>query len=927
MLLKVADIFNDIWNLKIRQLKAHLFFVFLFIFGIGFGQQLEIKGKLVDTVSEKGLKNAVLYLVNVDDSLIVDRKVTGEDGMFDIIQPLGNYQLFISHPDFTEREFYFIASDDNHFFDLGEFSLPDKSSVIDGVTIFAYKEPIYYKGDTLIYVADSFKTKENALVEDLLKKLPGIEVDKDGKIKAQGKDVSRVLVDGDEFFGTDPTMATRNLTANSIENVKVYEKETTDAAAGDEKIQVVDLTLKDDAKKGYFGKASFANDFQRYYEGEGLFNYFTPKLKFSTYVLATNTTKTSLAWRDANQFGIELSNTRTYDEETDSYEVNENVVSSDGYPQLWKAGAFFQDKITDKFKLGANYTYTNYRVQKGEERFSQYFLEDTVYYNRNKEASDLQHQKHELNVNLKWDIDSTQSLEIIPRFNYFETAEQATSLQQYINAEDTIMRNGDSRKAYEQSGSNIKTKVTYIKNFAKKGRKLMFVDNFTLDQFNKGTDLYYEDELPVYGITTNLIDQRKDEDRTILSNLLLARYTEPLGKKWALEFSYENFNIKNDRTNNSYNSNNGAYDQLDSLTTNDFKSTKFQNIVGVAGIYNHKKIMFTMGSRVRNVLVDNENILVNAHINQNITSFLPYLQFVYKFSVASKIDFNTRVYSTLPSINQLQPVYDNENPNRIQIGNDELLPTYTVNSAIQYNNYMPISGIWIYAGARTRYTKNDFAQNITYDNLGRSVSQYKNIDMFNFLSFYGAFGFPLFKKVFYISPRFQYMYNVSYSFINNELIKNVGSTPGAELELSLELDKISTDISFGYQNNTIKNKINAQSNQKNDIYRLTFDFSYEMPLKFIVETDFNYYSMKGLTANYNNNYFIWNASIGKKFLKQDQLRIDLIANDMLNQNKSISRINSINVITDVKKLIITRYFLFKLTYQFKSIGKKATKNE
>lgn len=908
-------------------MKAHILIVFLFICSIGFGQQLEIKGKLVDTVSAQGLKNAVLYLVNVDDSLIVYRQVTKEDGRFEISQPLGNYQLFISHPNFTEREFYFIASDDNHFFDLGEFSLPDKSSTIDGVTIFAYKEPIYYKGDTLIYVADSFKTKDNALVEDLLKKLPGIEVDKDGKIKAQGKDVARVLVDGDEFFGTDPTMATRNLTANSIENVKVYEKEADDAAAGDDKIQVVDLTLKDDAKKGYFGKASFANDFQRYYEGEGLFNYFTPKLKFSTYILATNTTKTSLAWRDANQFGIELSNTRTYDEETDSWEINQNVVSSEGYPQMWKAGAFFQDKITDKFKLGANYTYTNYRVQKGEERFSQYFLEDTVYYNRNDESSKLQHQKHELNLNLLWDIDSTQSLEIIPRFNYFETSEQTKSLHQYINEGDTIMRNGDSQKAYDQIGSNVKTKITYIKNFAKKGRKLMLVDNFTLDQFNRNADLYYEDELPVYGITTNLIDQKKDEDRTILSNLILARFTEPLGKKWALEFSYENFNIKNDRINNSFNNNNGTYNQIDSLTTNDFKSFKFQNMVSVAGIYSHKKITFTLGSKVRNVLVDNENILVNEHIKQNITSVLPYTQFVYKFSPASKLEWNNRTYSKLPTINQLQPVYDNENPNRIQIGNEALLPTYSINSSLRYSNYMPISGIWIYTGATSRYTKNDFAQNITYDNLGRSISEYKNIDMFNFVSFYGAFGFPIYQKVLYISPRLQYMYNNSYSFINNQLIKNVGSTPGAELSISLDLDNISAEITFGYQNNSIKNVINAQSNQKNDIYKLSFDFSYEMPLKFVFETDFDYYAMRGLSASFNNNYFIWNASIGKKFLKRDQLRIDLIANDILNDNKSISRMNSLNVITDVKKLIITRYFLFKLTYQFKAIGKKATKDE
>jgi len=900
-------------------LKNLILPLFLLFTSISFSQNLEIKGKLIDPATSEGLKNAVVFLVNVDDSLIVSRKVTGEDGLIDIQQPLGNYQLFISHPNFNEREFYFIATEESYFYDLGDFSLPDKSQTLEEVTIFAYKDPVYYKGDTLIYVADSFKTSPNAVVEDLLKKLPGIEVDKDGKIKAQGKEVSRVLVDGDEFFGSDATMATRNLSANSVENVKVYEKELNDAAAGDDKVQVIDLTLKDEAKKGYFGKASFATDFRRYYEGEGLFNYFTPKRKLSAYALASNTTKTSLAWQDANKFGIELSGNYTYDEETDSWEKNENVVSSEGYPQMWKTGVYYEEKISKKLKLGANYTYTNYRVNKSENRFSQYFLEDTVYYNKAESNSELQHQKHELNMSVKWDIDSTQSLEIIPKFNYFETGENIQSLQQYLSQDTVAMRNGTTNKEYDQHGSNLKTKATYIKNFgSKKGRKLMLIDNFTFDEFNKNTNLYYEDELPALGTSFNLIDQQKAEDRTILSNLLIARYTEPIGKKWALEFSYENFNIKNDRAQNSFNSNGGSYDQLDSLTSNDFQSLKFQNIVGVAGIFSHKKISFTLGTKVRNVLIDNENYFTNSVINQNITNILPYTKFVYKFHDASKLEWNNRTYSTLPTINQLQPVYDNENPNNIQIGNARLLPTYSISSSLNYNTYKPVSGIWVYAGANTRYTKNDFAQNITFDQLGRSVSEYKNIDMFNYFNFWGGFGFPIYKKVLYIGPNLQYTFNNSYSFINDKLNKNVGNTPGAELRIDFDTEKISANASFGYRMNMVKNVINPQSNQKNDIYKVSFYFKYQMPLKFILETDFDYFAMRGLSADYNTNYFLWNAAFGKKFFKRDQLRIDLIANDILNQNKSISRFNSVNVITDSRKLIITRYFLLKLTYQFNS---------
>lgn len=899
-------------------MKNLLFIAFVFVSTLSFGQHTKIYGQLNDSTHQKGLKNAVLFLVNVDDSTIVNRQVTKEDGKFSLEEPYGNYQLFITHPSYTERDFYFISTEENHDFDLGAFSLPDKSTVLEGITIFAYKEPVYYKGDTLIYTADSFATSENAVVEDLLKKLPGVEVDKDGKIKVQGKDVARVLVDGEEFFGSDPTMATKNLSAKSVENVKVYEKETDDMAAGDDKIQVLDLTLKDDAKKGYFGKASFANDFHRYYEGDAMFNYFTPKIKLSAYALATNTTKTSLSWQDANKFGVELSGQYTYNEETDSWEQNQNVVSSEGYPQMWKAGAFFQGKVSKKLNIGANYTYTNYRVNKGQTRFSQYFMEDTVYYNQIDDKSNLQHQKHELNVNIKWDIDSSQSLEIIPKFSHFETAEQAVTTQQYLSEERNVMRNGLTDKSYDQSGDNIKTKVTYTKNFAKKGRKLMLLDNFVYDQFANKTDLYYSDELPTIGITTNLIDQKKADDKDILSNLVVARYTEPFSKQWSMEFSYENFNIKNNRHTNSFNNNNGEYTDLDSLTSNRFSTTKFQNILGVSAIFNTKKVNVVFGVRGRNIVVNNDNFFTNKSINQNITNVLPLAKFTYKFSESSKLVWNNRTYSTLPTVNQLQPVYDNENPNTIQIGNPNLVPNYVLSSSLNYNNYLPLSSIWIYAGLSTTYTKNAFTQNISYDQFGRSISKYENLDMFNGVSFYFGGGFPIYKKILYITPGARYNFNNSYSYINNQLNKSVSNTPGAQLGFRLEMDSIQGEISFGYQNNLITNNFNSLAKQNNDIYRLEFNFKYRMPLKFIFETDFEYNAMRGMSAAYNTNYFLWNASIGKKFFKRDQLRIDLIANDILNQNKNISRFTSLNVITDTRKLIITRYFLFKITYQFNS---------
>jgi len=525
-----------------------------------------------------------------------------------------------------------------------------------------------------------------------------------------------------------------------------------------------------------------------------------------------------------------------------------------------------------------------------------------------------------MNLRIKWDIDSSQSLEILPKFTFFQTSQNAKIGQNYLSAERDTTRLGTNNNDYDQSGLNAKAKITYLKKFAKKNRKLTLVDNVTYDQFKNATDLFYEDELPSYNIPLGpIIDQLKNENRTITSNLLVAKYQEPFGKRWALEISYEKFNIKNNRSFRSFdNDGHGNYNDLDSLYSNDFQSLKFQNIGGLAGIYHYKKINLSFGAKVRNVIYDDKDYFNNAIIHRNLTNVLPFTKLTVKFNDATKLEWTNRTISTLPTINQLQPVRDNSNPNAIQLGNADLLPSYAVNSTLNFSTYKPLSGMWIYGYAQSRYTKNDFAQDVFYDSIGRSVSTYRNIDMFNYVNLFAGAGISIYKKILFLRPGVQFMFNNTYNFVNHELVKNTGLTPGGQLGLMFDNDTIYAELTFSYQNNRVHNLLNVASNQVNDIYKLSFDFSYNLPWKLVLKTDFEYYVMRGMSAGFNTNYFLWNASIGKKFFKKDQLRLDFIVNDILNQNKNIHRMSSINVITDVRKLIITRYFMFKVTYQFNS---------
>lgn len=213
----------------IKYLNIYIFILFSFFSSAFFSQNMSIYGSINDTLNSKPKENAVVMLIRLSDSVLVDFQRTNENGEFYLNVPMDTVEIIISHHDNDDKIIFFFPSKDRLSLDLNNTILPEKSEMMEEVTIYAYKDPVFFRGDTLVFLADSFQTKKNAVVEDLLKKLPGVEVDKSGNITSQGREVNKVLVDGDEFFGSDPTIATKNLGAKSIESVEIYEEENTES--------------------------------------------------------------------------------------------------------------------------------------------------------------------------------------------------------------------------------------------------------------------------------------------------------------------------------------------------------------------------------------------------------------------------------------------------------------------------------------------------------------------------------------------------------------------------------------------------------------------------------------------------------------------------------------------------------------------------
>ena len=365
-----------------KKLLPLLFFIS--ISPLFFAQNVKVSGRLVDTSGTQPIHEASIMAIRLRDSVLIKYTRSNPNGEFQLQGlPIDSFQVVVEHQNWTPRSIYIMASKQKTTFELPDIRLFPKIQEVKDIVVTRNRNAMYFNGDTLVFVADSFKVAENAVVEDLLKKLPGIKVEDDGSLTSQGKEISKVLVDGDEFFGSDPTIATKNLAAKGVESVQVYEKKNEDAAAGqDDKIQVLDLKLKDEAKKGYFGKAALATDFNQgssdkaFYESELLYNKFNKTQKISVFMLASNTPKSNFGFGDMNKFGLD-------NERNDSglnFWDRDSRGDRSGIPQTLKTGVYYNDRLSKKVKLGLNYAYYESRLQAVSNSQSQYFLADSSYY-------------------------------------------------------------------------------------------------------------------------------------------------------------------------------------------------------------------------------------------------------------------------------------------------------------------------------------------------------------------------------------------------------------------------------------------------------------------------------------------------------------------------------------------------------------------
>ncbi len=910
-----------------------IFCFILFSFQDSSAQQYS--GTIIDTSLKLPVKNAVVAILDPSDSALVNFTRTDDKGNFILKSKVRrNYIVMVMHPLYADYMDNISGNNEK----LGSISLIQKSKLLEAVIIKS-GSAIRIKGDTTIYTADSFKVSANANVEELLKKLPGIQVDKSGTIKAMGETVQKVLVDGEEFFGDDPGMAVKNLRADAVKEVQVFDKKTDQAEFtsiddGNTK-KTINLKLKEDKKKGHFGKADLAgglkDKIEDRYNTNLLYSTFKGKRKLSAFLLTGNTGQDGLSWRDNEKFGGESDQyASNFDEETGatwSYrsgatsDDEPNVNSENGFIKNVNSGVQYSNKWNNhsiNFSPKFNSQIYNNNVNK----LTQTQIGDSVL-NQNA-GSSMYVNRYNIKNNLMYDgkIDSNNSIKITLKANFYKTQSENNEFTNTTGKSTSLINTSSNVNTSDNEKTSLSVNVLFKHKFKKARRTLSVTTDWNSLMVDGENYLQSVNTITNVGSVQELNQfTQSDKSTSKFSGKLV--YTEPLSKKYSLEISHELlFNGgQNDQITYSYSPITGKYDVLVDSLTNNFDQTIVLNKPSLKINYNTKKVKFNFGSGIGLTHFNLEDKTTAKNYIRNFTNFFPAASFVYTYKANNSFRVIYNGSTSQPSINQLQPLRNNNNFFNQYIGNPDLKPSFNNNFNISHNTYNFLKERWTYQGLSVNMISNSITNNRTIDKLsGKTITQPINTNGNLSMNFWGGTGFPLKKQKIQLFINANFNYSKFADVINSQKSFARTLSSGIGLKLNKTMDK-KYEWSFENNFNYSTNKT-TQNNQRNNFYNNTSTVEGRIYYKKVwsLQSEFNFYARQKIREGDKNlNNSLWNARVERTF-KKDEFTVYILIRDILNENTGIDRQFYSNTYTETRNERLRRYWMVGFTWNFKNKG-------
>lgn len=913
-----------------RNVQRAIFIVLLFCGYIAQAQNTgSISGKVINAKDKKPVDFATIAVKSLKDSSVVASGQTNPDGSFSFksIAP-GKYRIYSAFLGLkTATKDIEVAK---AAVNAGEISMSDDGVDLKDVNVTA-SIPVVVKTDTIEFDGKSIKVRENAVVEDMLKKLPGVEVAKDGSIKAQGETVTKVKVDGKEFFGTDPLLATKNLPADMVDKIQVIDEmsEQSQFSGVDDgtRNKILNITTKAGMKKGYFGNSTVGYGTQDRYDASLNVNKFDNDQQFSFIGQFNNVNKQNFGQGNGvgNGFG---------GGGRGNFGGGGSGAGSGGITTTNAAGLNFADTYKDGTQIQGSYFFNKSAVSNQQTSFTQNLLGDRITTVSNNADNNTDRINHRFNFMIDTKLDSSTTIKIQPNISYTES--DATNLSDYTRNLIQSTTVGNQRYISNSTAPNISNNLLVRKKFKRRGRTLSLnvntsINNNDADNYNYISETNTINSTP----TASLIDQLNKVNTNSINNTSRLVYTEPLSKTTSLEFNYQNGYSHDNQGRQvlDFNSASGQYDLVNLDFTNIYENQTLTNAAGVSFTTNEKKYNWNIGLAAQQTNRENTNLTTGLVRTQNFINLTPSANFRYNFSNSRRLNIRYRGTTQQPTINQIQPIPDNTNTQSVFVGNPGLKPQFNNNLNINYNNFDFAKSRMFFAFLSLSQTFNaigNSSQLVTDQNdkdFGKIRTTYVNVDGVYSGNASINMGVPILperKLTLNASLNGNYNRNVNFTSGNNntaDLVKNITNSWSVTNKYNFVTNFDKFDLTGGISGTYNRATYSAQPNSTTNYYTLnpSFDISYLFPGNIRLAVDLDYIKNTGRGEGYNTEYTLVNSYISRQFFK-NRGTFKIAVNDAFNQNQGISRTATNNTITDLNYNVLKRYYMFSFTYSLTRIG-------
>lgn len=898
-------------------------------------QRFSIQGIVADSAAAP-LEWATVALLSDKDSSLVNFATSDAKGSFEIKGVAGgNYVLQIS---FVGYSLYSRSIELKENLDLGKIVLAPQSTNLSEVMVTSDRIPVMVKKDTIEFNANSFKTQPNAVVEDLLKKLPGVVVESDGTIKAQGETVRSVLVEGKEFFGNDPKIATKNLPADAVKKVQMFDKKSDQATFSGiddgQREKTINLELKEDRKNGFFGYATAGGGTDDRYEGRLSLNKFDAKQQLGILASANNINQQAFSIQDYLSFSGEMQRMMSggggggirleFNSDGDNA-IPFGFNNNNGFTTTWSGGLNLNQSFGKKTELNANYFYNRLDNETQSQTTTQNFLPESTFTNLSESLNHSQNDNHRLNLTLDSKLDSLNSLKLTTNLSYTETKTDVTSNSQALN-DAKALNDGTRNSTSEGNSVNLSTSLLFRHKFAKKGRNFSTTLSFGLNNGDQDGELeavnqYYDRQSGALSRIDSILQQQQQQsDR--MNYGINASFTEPLGNRKYLEFNYAYRLNRNESNREVYdfereNPNNGIFNEQ---LSNQFTSDYDYHRGGLSFRWNTKKSNFTAGLQAQQAQLSGELPLLNAEVSRSFFNWLPSLRWQYEFSRTRNLNFSYETSVNQPSVTQLQPVADISDPLDIYEGNPELDPEYANRLSLRYMSFNPGTMNNFFANVSLTYTQDKIQNGQTIDeNLVRTTRPVNVKDEYDVYASV-AYGMPI--KA--IDTRLDASLNTNYNRgiypVNGEDNLTRRFSPSANLSLTYRYKEL-LELTVGGSSSFNKTEYSLDQSLNQEFVNQNYnaDFSINLPLDFRIGSTFDYSIYGGIEERIP----LWTASVSKYLLKQKRGELKLTVFDLLNRNLGIERSAQINYVQEQRITSLGRYAMLSFTYNLQGFGPRA----